>query len=217
MPAGVSRNKDKKDRSLYRERVLAALEEAGFTLAEAPFKRDENRFFSAKLLYPSLFDTGAGLRPHIRVEMSLKAPILEPIFRPIASLIGMAQQAAREVAAFPCVNPVETAADKLSALAWRVHARRRGTPDDDPTIIRHLHDLAALKFMVTASAEFVELVVKAAAEDRGRGGKATVSITPQEMFHAMLERLATDPLWEIEYRDYVRQVSFRSTLPAPTI
>jgi hypothetical protein len=41
-------------------------------------------------------------------------------------------------------DPVETAADKLSALAWRVHARDRASPEDDPTIIRHLHDLAAL-------------------------------------------------------------------------
>jgi hypothetical protein len=208
MPAGVSRNKAKKDRGAYRDRVLAALTEAGFVLADEPFKRDENRFFSADLLYPSLFETGPGLRPHIRVEMSLKASTLEPVARPIASLISMAQRNPPEVAAFLCVNPVETAADKLSALAWRVHARRRGAPDDDPTIIRHLHDLAALRATVNASDEFPELVRRAKAEDTGRGGEATASINPKAMFAGMLERLTSDRLWAVEYWDYVRQVSY---------
>jgi hypothetical protein len=81
----------------------------------------------------------------IRVEMSMTASALPPMARPIASLITLAQNKPPEIASFPCVQPVETAADKLSALAWRLHARRRGNDEDDPTIIRHLHDLAALK------------------------------------------------------------------------
>jgi hypothetical protein len=85
------------------------------------------------------------LRPHIRVEMSLKPRALPPVARPIASLIGAAQQKPPEVAGFLCVDPVEPAADKLSALAWRVHARQRGSEGDDPAIIRHVHDLAALR------------------------------------------------------------------------
>ena len=208
MPGGVSRNKAKKDRSTYRERVLAALGDAGFVLAGEPSKRDENRFFSADLFYPSLFDTGPGLRPHIRVEMSLTAPALPPIARPITSLIAMAQRNPPEVAAFLCVNPVETAADKLSALAWRVRARRRGSADDDPTIVRHVHDLAALKASVATSADFAGLVSKAMADDEGRGGQAVASSDPAALFADMLGRLSTDPLWATEYRDYVRQVSF---------
>ena len=68
------RDKAKHDRSLYRERVLGALTNAGFTLAAEPRWRDENHFFSADLFYPGLFAPGLGLRPHIRVEMSLLAP-----------------------------------------------------------------------------------------------------------------------------------------------
>ena len=92
-PAGVSRNKAKKQRSAY-QRVLGALTDAGFVLAGEPSKRDENRFFSADLFYPSMFDAGPGLRPHIRVEMSLMPPALPPIARPIGSLIGAAQDQA---------------------------------------------------------------------------------------------------------------------------
>ena len=203
MPAAASRNKAKSERSSYRERVLAALTEAGFTLAGEPMKRNESSFFSADLFYPSLFVTGPGLRPHIRIEMSLMPPARPPIARPIASLIGMAQQKPAEISAFLCVDPVETAADKLSALAWRVHARRRGSDDDDPTIIRHLHDLSALKETVVALSEFTALVQKAAAGDAGRGGEATASIAPATLLTSMLDKLATDKLWASEYEDYV--------------
>jgi hypothetical protein len=216
MPDGVSRNKAKKDRSAYRTHVLAALADAGFTLAGEPSKRDENRFFSADLFYPSMFDSGPGLRPHIRVEMSLTAPALSPIARPIKSLIAMAQGHPPEVAAFLCVPPVETAADKLSALAWRVQARRRGSNNDDPTIVRHVHDLAALKASATASDDFANLVNKAMAEDEGRGGEAMVSSEPGALFANMLDRLTTDPLWAAEYRDYVRQVSFAALDELPS-
>jgi hypothetical protein len=208
MPAAVSRNQAKKERSTYRERVLAALTDADFILGDDLVKRDESRFFSANFFYPSMFTAGRGLRPHIRVEMSLQAPTLPPAARPIASLIGMAQRKPPEIAAFLCVDPVETAADKLSALAWRVYARRRDSPDDDPTIIRHVHDLAALKATVAASGDFPRLVKMARAEDTGRGGTAMASIGPGTQLAGMLERLATDPLWATEYQDYVQQVSY---------
>lgn len=208
MPETTSRNKAKNERSAYRKRILAALSEAGFALAGEPTRADENHFFSADLFYPNLFDTGPGLRPHIRVEMTLRAPVLPPIARPIASLIAMAQRQPPEVGAFPCVDPVETASDKLSALTWRVLARRRGSVGDDPTIIRHLHDLAALKETIAASGEFSRLALKAMSDDTGRGGEATASSDPNVLFAGMLERLSTDRLWAGEYENYVDRVSF---------
>jgi hypothetical protein len=44
-----------------------------------------------------------------------------------------------------------------------VHARQRGSVKDDPTIIRHLLDLAALQETVAASSGFANLVRQAAA------------------------------------------------------
>ena len=95
----------------------------------------------------------------------------------------------------------------MSALAWRVRARDRTKPDDDPTIIRHLHDLAALEQHVASASRFPELVLAAAAADVGRGGGAPTG-DPAVMFAEMLRRLETDPLWAREYEDFVRQVSF---------
>jgi hypothetical protein len=155
-----------------------------------------------------VFSVGPSLRPHIRVEMSFHAPALPPIARPIQSLIAMAQRHPPEVPAFPCIDPVETAADKLSALTWRVLTRQRGAIGDDATLIRHLHDLAALKSAVEAVPAFTTLVFRAAAADAGRGGEATASSDPTTLFASMIERLRSDRLWATEYDDFVRQVSF---------
>ena len=169
----ASRNRARRECGAYRERIIKALADAGFEPMGEVVKRDENRFFSAEFLFPSLFDPGRGLRPHIRVEMSLAPPALPTTERPIGSLIAQAEGQSPEVPVFRAVDPVETAADKLSALAWRVHARRRNSPNDDPTIIRHLHDLAALAATVGTSREFPRLVQGALAADTGRSYEAT--------------------------------------------
>jgi hypothetical protein len=205
-PAGTSASRARRERSAYRERILGALRSTGFEPVEEPLVRDASRFFSANLAYDAVFGAGQGLRPHIRVEMSFEASALPPVPRSIRSLIAMAQGEPPEVASFPCVDPVETAADKLSALAWRVLVRDRTRPNDDPTIIRHLHDLAALEQYVAAAPRFAELVLTAAAADEGRG-RATAA-DPAAMFAEMLRRLETDPLWAREYEEFVRAVSF---------
>jgi hypothetical protein len=139
--------------------------------------------------------------------MSFQAPALPPIARPIRSLIAAAQNLPPEVSTFPCIDPIETAADKLSALAWRVCTRERGAPDDDATVIRLLHDLAALEHHVAGVPAFASLVRQAAVADTGRGG-AGAPADPIARFAEMLRRLKGDALWANEYEDFVRQVSF---------
>jgi predicted nucleotidyltransferase component of viral defense system len=207
MPPAKTKAEGRRLRSSYREEVLALLTRNDFELAEDSLVGNESQFFSVGLAYPSRFEAGQGLRPHIRVEMSFHAPALMPINRPISSIIALAGKEAPEVAAFPCVDPVETAADKLSTLAWRVCARERGSANDDPTIIRHLHDLAALESHIRGDSEFPALARKTVEDDSGRGGEG-VPAGAWERFSVMLERLGGDRLWEREYEAFVLQVSF---------
>jgi hypothetical protein len=204
----ASRSAGRRARGDYRQHVLATLTGNGFTLEGAPEIGNDNRFFAADLGYDALFGAGQGLRPHIRIETSFRAAALPPVSRSIRSLVAAAQGEPPEVSTFPCVDVIETAADKLSALAWRVRVRRRGSPKDDPTIIRHLHDLAALESAVMAAPEFPALVLAAVVADTGRGGEIQPPTDPAVVFKLMLQRLESDPLWAREYDDFVRQVSF---------
>lgn len=95
----------------------------------------------------------------------------------------------------------------MSALAWRVCTRERGGSKDDPTIVRHIHDLAALEPRALASRALVGLLREAAAADTGRaGGRAPADVNKR--FVLMLELLRSDPLWADEYRAFVRDKSF---------
>ena len=207
MPAAASGAKAKKARSAYREQILASLIAADFSLLEKPLVGNDSGFFSAGLAYPAEFDPGEGFRAHIQIEMSFIASALPPIARPIQSLVAQAERRPPEVAGFPCIDPIETAADKLSALAWRVCTRQRGSAKDDPTMIRHLHDLAALENRVATVPAFKSLLQQAATADTGRGGGKAPE-NPVERFATMLDRLQTDPLWAKEYDHYVQLVSF---------
>jgi hypothetical protein len=207
MPEAPSPSQARARRSACRHKVLNALGGAGFELIGEPFSRNQSTFFSADLAYPSEFERAPGLRPHLRIEMTFQTTALRAVERPIRSLIAEAQEIAAEIPAFACVDPVETAADKLSALAWRVCVRDRGSEKDDPTIIRHLHDLAALEAYVTTAPAFNTLLSKAANADTGRGrGRAPTNVA--ERFALMLERLTTDVIWQDEYEEFVHNVSF---------
>jgi hypothetical protein len=207
MPAAENPSRARAQRRTYRQKVLDALEAAGFELAGEPFAGKVSGFFSADFAYPSEFAPAPGLRPHLRIEMTFESPALPPIERPIRSLIAQAQGHAPEVPTFPCVDPVETAADKLSALAWRVCVRDRRSEKDDPTIIRHLHDLAALEARASASSDFAALLAQAARKDIGRGG-GRAPTEPAKRIAKMLERLGADALWAEEYEEFVNNVSF---------
>jgi hypothetical protein len=185
---------------------LSALTAADFNLI-AVKKGNESRFFSADLAYHSHFQAGPGLRPYIRLEMSFLAPLLQPMGRPIQSLIAQFKQKPPEVTSFPCIDPIETAADKLSALAWRVCTRKRGAEGDDPAVIRHLYDLAALESYIVGAPGFAALVRQIAEKDAGRGGGGA-PLNPIERFVTMLDLLHHDKKWAKEYETFVLQVSF---------
>ena len=207
IPPAASKSKDRTRRQEYRALIIKALQAAGFELEGEVMKADEGRFFGANFNYPTSFAPARGLRPHLKVEMSMQAPALEPVMRPVRSLIAELQRQAPEVASFACVDVVETAADKLSALAWRVCTRHRGGEKDDPTIIRHLHDLGALEAHVAATPAFIDLVRRATAYDIGRGG-GTAPAQASDRFAMMLDLLASQPFWAAEYEQFVSQVSF---------
>lgn len=207
MPEAANKSKGRSQRGAYREQILAALQSAGFTLQGLARAGNDSQYFAADFAYPSAFDPRPGLRPHLQIEMSFFPTALPTIDRPLQSLIAQVQQQPPEVAAFPCVDPVETAADKLSALAWRVCTRQRGSERDDPAIIRHLHDLAALESSVVQAPAFKALVLNAAKEDSNRGGGQAPG-DPHERFSAMLDQLHGDVLWAKEYDTFVSGVSF---------
>lgn len=195
----------RKIRSAYRDSVIEALKQAGYEIEGEPLVGNESRFFRASFRYDAVFPPAVGIRPHLQVEMTFTGTHAPPIERPVQSLLGRALKMPVEVAGILCVDPIETAADKISALAWRTAARDRKSAEDDPTIVRHLHDLAALRPLVEADARLRPLARKILDADAKRAKKAQ---TGTSLLNAMLPRIADDPLWREEYEQFVVAVSY---------
>lgn len=192
----------------FKKVVLAHLRESGFAISDAQVRaRNDNRLLAFEFDYPSHFNQPAALRPYVQIEIAVRAPQYPGILLSVFSFVNAAYNRQPEVERIACIDPVESAADKLSALAWRIPARVRGDEKDDPSLVRHLHDLALLKHRALADEQFPVLVANAMrADDRRASSLSGLSIG--EKFRKMMECLEADREYQTEYDTFVRGVSY---------
>jgi hypothetical protein len=212
---GKSQGQRRRPLSAFKNAVASAWADAGFKV-EITRVGSGNAFFQIDMDYPTRLEPHESLRPHIQAEISAKPPRLPPIERPVISFVSQYRGARPEAPSVPCVDPVETAADKLSAFCWRMLTRERGGEKDDPAIIRHLHDLAALEAAATASPAFGALLLETLVADTGRGGDAMAAMSPQARLAAMEARLREDALYADEYGRFVGGMAFAGEPEIPS-
>lgn len=203
--------RNRRQLSAFKQEVAEALRRGGFTLGADQIKAgDGNRFFAIELDYESCFAQPDALRPHIQIEMTASDIALPCVYRAVSSFVHELTGCPPEIERISCLDPVESAADKLSALAWRIPDRVRGQADDDPAVVRHLHDLAMLQDRALAYAEFPALAAAAVAKDdqRARNHPAFSGLPMAEKFRQMLEGLESDPQYVKEYDRFVKGVSY---------
>lgn len=169
---------------------------------------DSYRFFKAPIAYLKSFEQET-LRPHLQLEMTFSEPRLDPIECSISSMVSSFLQKDPETK-INCISPIETAADKLSALTWRIIVRERGSEKDDPTIIRHLHDLASLQPVINSDTKnFIAIANSSLERDRNRrGGELIQGLSNAERIAKTLDLLKTDRLYRREYESFVLSMSY---------
>jgi hypothetical protein len=204
--------------SAFKRAVIDALRQGGFVLRDDQIKAgDGNRFVAIELDYDSYFTQPAALRPHIQIELTVSAISLPCMYRAVSSFLNELAKRPPEVAQIGCLDPVESAADKLSALAWRIPDRDRNQADDDPAVVRHLHDLAILRKPALAHAGFAELVLAAMHKDdrRAKRNASFTGLPISEKFEQMLRCLTSDPQYVEEYDRFVQGVSYAKAGETP--
>ena len=169
--------------------------------------RDENRFFSLEVEYLSQFTPSEVLRPHVLIEYTVTDLSLPPVLLPVSSFVAQLTRAEPEIPMIACIDPVETAIDKLSALIWRVPDRVREPQDDDPDLVRHMHDLIILNQQTIAHKDFKQLAIEMIARDDNRCAK--ISGRPlKEKLAIFMEILETDGEYLREYNRFVQGMSY---------
>jgi Nucleotidyl transferase AbiEii toxin, Type IV TA system len=196
-------------RSRFKNAVLEGLQAAGFENNQV-YASNENRFFSIAIDYESGFPPSPMLRPHIQLDVFIEEVQLLPVQLPVSSFVNELSKQPPEVPAINCIHQVESAADKLSAIVWRIPDRRRGTDNDDPTIVRHIHDLAMLKDGAVAHPDFAKLTTAAVQRDSARPKNLSSfgDIPLAEKFNIMLSILDQDAEYPGEYDNFIETMSY---------
>jgi hypothetical protein len=203
--------------------MLSALKNAVFTHLQKAFPhlqekdllaRNGNRFFSISLDYPTYFNRVEALRPHVLVEFSLATLLLPSIKLPVSSFVAKAAGEPPEVSSIECIDPVESATDKVSAFVWRTVDRVRGEEGDDPSIVRHLHDLSLLSKVAIAHPNFIEMVLKTLQQDDRRSEKLE-GLSPGKKFELAITTIKKDPEYTKEYDLFVKGMSYAPSKEMP--
>ncbi|MEH1776255.1 nucleotidyl transferase AbiEii/AbiGii toxin family protein [Nostoc sp.] len=216
----VPKNPTRNECSTYRKQIVEVIRGSSseWSLDDEPKSENANRKFTCNIRYKDNFQITAALRPYIKLEVNFILPTLPVEQRPLQSFIAQAKDQPPEVPLMACVSPIETAAEKLSALTWRVLSRNRGSEKDDPSLIRHLYDLTALKDVIYNYSNFSDLVVSVMAKDieSGRGKIQSLANSEVELLQKMLQTLENDFLYRNEYQLFVTGMSYAREDECPT-
>lgn len=132
-----------------RELVTEALLASGFIFdPRNPAHRhsqNESRYTLFRLPYaPSAVGEGV-LRPTIQIELAAWPLLVPDVSLQIASFLAEANHRPPEVERMCCVSVVQTVAEKFVALTRRIAAEVAAKTAPDPTLIRHLYDVWAVR------------------------------------------------------------------------
>lgn len=204
-------------RSAFKSKVVDALRLGGFAIENDQIEaRNKNRFFRMDIYYESYFPPAEALRPHILIEFTVKNIQLIPRYLPVSSFVNEIAKHSPEVARIGCIDPVESAADKLSAISWRIPDRVPGGQNDDPSLVRHIHDLAILKDAALRHNDFSKLVATSMQHDGARPKDVSISgSTASEKFQRMLTALHGDNNYAQEYKRFVGGMSYAAAEQTP--
>lgn len=170
-------------------------------------KRNESSFFSCNILYPQRYDDSKSLRPNLKLEMGFNEVYLDVEARRIASFISNYTNQNDDII-IACISPVETAADKLNALLWRIGKRYiLNKKETEPSIIRHLYDLCSLKTIISGNSQFIETFIKIFPIDKMRFQH---SMEFNELTEFVFNQLKTDKTYLLEYEQFVDAMFYGS-------
>jgi hypothetical protein len=204
----VSKSAGKKQRSLFRDQLIANIEQ-GFGPVKNLKSRNENNKVSWLIEYPTQFQTALSLRPQILVELVFdKPPQIAIELQPIHSMIASLKNTGPEVTELACVSPLETAADKVAALSWRVTTRGDQNDEPDRTLVRHLHDLAALYDRVHNEPLFFRRAIEQVAVDGKRAETLGAELSVSDRLQLCYQQLTNDTRYQQEYTDFVSGMFF---------
>ena len=191
----------------FRYEIYSLIESIEGITPDMEQRETGGNYFKIPLVYPQIANVSSALRPHLQLDFSYTQVKLNPENRPISSFVTKYSKN-RPDARILCLAPLETAAEKFSALLWRVNKRNRNDEQDDPAMIRHLHDLYVLRNYVFSQGKDFKAMVHASFEADDNKSNRFLGMALQESIEQMLGKLSKDNLYKTEYETFVSTMSY---------
>jgi predicted nucleotidyltransferase component of viral defense system len=202
-----SANQLKKLRHSFRESLLTVLSEMEGITFDASSISVSGLGFRLLLSYAREYEAPGGMRPDLQIDFSYSPAVLSPSYRPISSFVSQYKSSPPETGIL-CLSPIEIAADKFSGLTWRVLKRDRDADDDDPAMVRHLHDLCALHRLIEQDLPLVRSTAESSFNrDQTLAGRM-VEVSLLEAASLALTKVITDTQYRLEYEEFVDAFSY---------
>lgn len=168
--------------------------------------RNEGKYSRMLLSYPSLFPVNDALRPHILLEFTLSDVHLETISLSVHSIMeDVLKIELLSSSKINCVSVDETAVEKWVGLTRRISAIDRKYHDDDPTLVRHIYDLNAIKQTHQLNMTFFNLAKRVIFNDarQFKNQYPEYLEDPCSEIQRSLEILRHNEIWRERYQNFI--------------
>ena len=193
-------------RRKYVDKVIDTLTKPQLFKEIAVKKEDQSHRAILTLTYPHLFEQDQSLRPHIKIELIFNPVALETQLKPIQSLADQFLRTDNATFEVICISPIETAAEKLSALLWRTLYAKQNF---DPTLLRHLYDLASLKdVLLSSQAQFKALLGQIYQADQSKRDNQHSFETLLQALEHLHKVLVSQPKYKKAYQSFVENMCY---------
>ena len=169
-------------------------------------KEDQSHRAILTLTYLHVFEQAPSLHPHIKVKLIFNPVTLDTQIKPVQSLSDQFLRNSKEVFDVMCISPIETAAEKLSALLWRTLYSKQ---DFDPTLLRHLYDFASLKdVLLSNQTQFKALLEQVYQADQSKRDNQHSFETLPQALEPLHKVLVSQPKYKKAYQSFVENMCY---------
>ena len=209
----ISRSRTKNEIKIFREMILSALRNTEFKFEDSDINvKNEGKYISIYLNYPSSFSKLIGLRPQLLLEFTFSDPREPTNQLQVKTLIQeiLGDMASLEKCELPCISITETLSEKWVGLTRRVAAIKRGHLKEDDYLIRHLYDITTINAKNKIEDRFYALAKEIIQQDaiQFKTQHPEYSAATSTEINYSLELLESDPYWMTCYENFIDVMVF---------
>jgi len=214
----MSRSAEKNHLRNFKHQLIEQMIKAGFEQTHTgPEAHNENKYVATTWQYESCYSGDVSLRPHLRLEYTVRTPAFPVSSVLIGSLVD--QLAEQEGTKLPitCIAIEETLAEKVLSFLRRYAQHRSGAGQQpwDTALVRHIYDVFCIVQAVPHSVEkaknhFADLVKF---DTNEFSLHTTFTKNPKACMFTALEAVETDAQTRTEYQTRLMPLIYGKTQP----